>query len=158
MTMTEITYPWPRKRRLWQLPDLSALLRVVLTQTSNGGGEGKATSVVIVDDDRALLGLLRVIFQDADFNVRTYLNAEEALVEVKSDQPDVIVLDLEMPVMNGRAFFRQLRADGIGTPILILSAYGAKSAQQELGAEGYVDKPFEPDQLVEAAKRLVAAR
>jgi CheY-like chemotaxis protein len=67
----------------------------------------------------------------------------------------VIVLDLEMPVMNGRTFYRTARADGIVTPILILSAYGARDAKQELGAQAYVDKPFLPDQLLEAVRDIL---
>ena len=112
--------------------------------------------VFIVDDDRSLLGLLRLIFQDADFEVNTYLDAQTALTELTSEDPDVIVLDLEMPVMNGRDFYRAMRGRGINTPVLILSAYGARAAQQELGADSYVDKPFTPEQLVEAVRALVS--
>jgi DNA-binding response OmpR family regulator len=111
--------------------------------------------VFIIDDDRSLLSLLRVIFQDAQFDVRTYLDAQQALEEVKREQPDVIILDLEMPIMNGRAFYRAMRAEGIETPVLILSAYGARAARAELGADAYVDKPFEPDQLISATRELL---
>jgi DNA-binding response OmpR family regulator len=112
-------------------------------------------NIVIIDDDRSLLSLLRMIFLDAEFGVQTYLDARLALDEVTKDPPDAILLDLEMPVMNGRAFFRALREAGITTPVLILSAYGARHAQQELGAEAFVDKPFEPEALLDATRRLL---
>jgi DNA-binding response OmpR family regulator len=115
----------------------------------------KDASIFIIDDDRSLLGLLRVIFEDAELKVRTFLDAQQALEAVKLDQPDAIVLDLEMPVMNGRAFYHAVRAEGIETPILILSAYGARAAQVELGANAYVDKPFEPDQLIDVVMQLL---
>jgi DNA-binding response OmpR family regulator len=110
--------------------------------------------VFIIDDDRSLLSLLRVIFIDAEFTVQTYLDARIALQDVPEAKPDVIILDLEMPLMNGREFYRALRAAGIETPILVLSAYGARAAQIELGANAYLDKPFEPDQLIEATRKI----
>jgi DNA-binding response OmpR family regulator len=110
--------------------------------------------VFIIDDDRSLLSLLRVIFMDADFTVQTYLDARIALEDVREARPDVIILDLEMPLMNGREFYRAVRAAGIDTPVLVLSAYGARAAQIELGANAYLDKPFEPDRLIEATRMI----
>src|SRR6185295_9674362 len=105
--------------------------------------------VFIIDDDRSLLSLLKLIFGDAQFAVHTYLDASKALTEVGDLKPDVIVLDLEMPVMSGREFYKALREDGHNMLVLILSAYGARAAQAELGANASVDKPFEPEDLVE---------
>lgn len=122
---------------------------------ARAGGAKRSCKVLIVDDDRALVSLLRVIFQDGGFDVRTANDGIAALEELHGFQPDVIVLDLEMPVMNGREFFREARGRGVTTPVLILSAYGARSAQIELGAEGYADKPFDPDDLVQAVLQLV---
>lgn len=125
-------------------------------EARGGGGDPTRTcKVLIVDDDRALVGLLRVIFQESSFDVRTALDGKDALDQVDSFRPDVIVLDLEMPVMNGRAFFKELRARDVETPVLILSAYGARAAQAELGAEGYADKPFDPDDLVQTVLKIV---
>jgi DNA-binding response OmpR family regulator len=122
---------------------------------SEAVAETKKASIVIIDDDRSLLGLLRMIFLDAAFEVQTYLDARVALDEVTKSPPDAIILDLEMPLMNGRAFFQAAREAGVRTPILILSAYGARNAQQELGAEAFVDKPFEPELLLDKARRLI---
>ncbi len=82
----------------------------------------------------------------------------QALTEVPEHKPEVIILDLEMPVMNGRAFYRALRAEGHQVPVLILSAYGAQAARTELGAEAAVDKPFEPEELVERASALIGQK
>jgi DNA-binding response OmpR family regulator len=111
--------------------------------------------VFIIDDDRSLLSLLKLIFEDARFAVRTYLDAQKALAEVTEHKPEVIILDLEMPVMNGRVFYQALRSEGHQMPVLILSAYGAQAARAELGAEAAVDKPFEPEELVERASALI---
>jgi DNA-binding response OmpR family regulator len=64
------------------------------------------------------------------------------------------VLDLEMPEMDGRTFYRQLRERGIAVPVLIVSAYGARAAGRELGTPA-MDKPFNPDELVRAVQELL---
>jgi two-component system response regulator MprA len=111
--------------------------------------------VLIVDDDASILRMLRLIFQGDGFVVETATNGLEALDMVASKAPGVIVLDLEMPVMDGRECFRQLRSRGHETPVLILSAYGAERARAELSAQAYVSKPFEPDYLVQEVRRLL---
>jgi DNA-binding response OmpR family regulator len=58
--------------------------------------------------------------------------------------------------MDGRTFFRRFRDGGDQTPVLILSAYGANRACSELGAEGAMDKPFDPDRLVETVTRMIS--
>ncbi|MND05640.1 DNA-binding transcriptional regulator QseB [compost metagenome] len=60
-----------------------------------------------------------------------------------------------MPRMDGRAFFREIRARGNQTPVLILSAYGATAARDELRAEAALRKPFDPDALVEEVRKLL---
>jgi DNA-binding response OmpR family regulator len=128
---------------------------VLAKEAGTRGRRSSRHRVFIIDDDRSLLSLLKLIFEDASFSVRTYLDAQQALVEVTEHKPEVIILDLEMPVMNGRAFYRALRAEGHQMPVLILSAYGAQTARSELGAEAAVDKPFEPEELVERASSLI---
>jgi DNA-binding response OmpR family regulator len=140
--------------RLEDFPGLMSSPSASSTDLSSGTDNSERPRVFIIDDDRSLLSLLRVIFQDAEFAVQTYLDARIALEDVQKSEPDVIILDLEMPAMTGREFYRAVREAGVETPILLLSAYGARAAQIELGANGYVDKPFEPDQLIEATRKL----
>jgi CheY-like chemotaxis protein len=116
-----------------------------------------ADRVLIVDDDASILRMLRVVFRGDGFDVKTATNGREALDAINGFNPGAIVLDLEMPVMDGREFFRQLRGRGDGTPVLILSAYGAERARAELGANAFVGKPFEPDELVRAVQQLIEA-
>jgi DNA-binding response OmpR family regulator len=102
---------------------------------------------LVVDDDAALLRLLSLSLRQSGFEVTTAVNGQEALDRLAQGRPDVIVLDLEMPVMDGRQFYREMRATGDGTPVLILSAFDARNAKNELGAEAYLNKPFDPDEL-----------
>jgi DNA-binding response OmpR family regulator len=113
-------------------------------------------TVLIVDDDHSLLGLLRAVFEEASFEVSAFTSARTALSHAIDRAPDVIVLDLEMPEMNGREFFAAVREAGVPTPVLILSAYGARQAGMEMGAQAHMNKPFEPDDLILAARSLVS--
>lgn len=120
--------------------------------------EGRHTRrVLVVDDDASILRLLRMIFREAEFDVATSSNGQEALESVERAEPGAIVLDLEMPVMDGRTFVRELRSRGYQTPVLILSAYGARQAQRELDAQGGIDKPFDPDAVVAAVASLLGS-
>jgi len=110
--------------------------------------------VLVVDDDVSLSRLVRAILHTADYEVEQAYNGIEGLEAADRAHPDVIVLDLQMPQMDGRGFFRELRARGDHTPVLVSSSYGARSAQKELGAEGSIEKPFDPEVLVAAVTRL----
>ena len=117
-------------------------------------GRRERPSVLVVDDDPGLQNLLQLILS-RDYDVQTATNGREALDYIDRSNFDVIVLDLRMPVLDGPEFFRKLRARGHATPVLITSSYGARSAQQELGAEGAILKPFDPDALLRAMSSLV---
>ncbi len=110
----------------------------------------------MVDDDAALLRLVRLSLQDSGFEVSTATNGVEALDRLGTAAPSAVVLDLEMPIMDGRTFYHEMRARGIDAPVLILSAHNAKWAQRELDAEAFMDKPFDPGELSAALCELVA--
>jgi CheY-like chemotaxis protein len=112
--------------------------------------------VLVVEDEPALRRMLTFTLRDAGFDVRTAANGRAGLEDVSLKEPDVVVLDLEMPVMDGRTFFRVFREQGHHAPVLILSAYGARRAARELHAEAAVQKPFRADDLIEKLERLVA--
>jgi DNA-binding response OmpR family regulator len=111
--------------------------------------------VLIVDDDVSLSRLLSMILRTANCDVLTAFDGLRALEVARSQEIDLIVLDLSMPALDGRGFFRELRREGHKVPVLIASAYGARSAQVELGAEGAIEKPFDPDALIQAISNLL---
>jgi DNA-binding response OmpR family regulator len=112
-------------------------------------------SVLIVDDDRNLSLFLSTVLTLDGHEVVTASDGQAALDLLGERVVDVIVLDLRMPRMDGRTFFRELRARGNQTPVLIASAFGAHDAQRELGAEGAVEKPFTPESLARAIKEVL---
>jgi CheY-like chemotaxis protein len=109
----------------------------------------------VVDDDPAVVRLLKMTLHEYGFVVTAARNGVEALAEVQRHKPEAILLDIEMPVMDGRTFFRELRGRDVDVPVLILSANNPRRVQRELGAQGYIGKPFDADDLVEAVTRVV---
>ncbi|HEX5480093.1 MAG TPA: response regulator [Dehalococcoidia bacterium] len=111
--------------------------------------------VLVVDDDPAIVRLLKLTLRGGGFDVTGASNGEEALEEVDRHAPEAIVLDIDMPVMNGREFYERLRARHIHIPVVILSAYNPRRVQRELGAQAYIGKPFEPDELIDIVWRVM---
>ena len=128
-----------------------------MPEATNGHSGGVAvTKVLIVDDDAGVLRMVGWVLRTEGFEVATATDGEEGLRQVEADPPDVIVTDLQMPVLDGEGFCRELHAREVDVPILILSAHGARRALATCGAQGYLDKPFETEALVSAVQRLVA--
>ncbi len=115
------------------------------------------TQVLIVDDDPVVRRLVRVTLADEGYDVNVAADGEEALRSASEHPPDAIVLDLEMPRLDGRAAYRELRLRGVRAPVIILSANGAHDAKQELAADAAMDKPFDPIELVRRLQRLLHA-
>jgi CheY-like chemotaxis protein len=113
------------------------------------------TTVFVIDDDRPLLRLVSMILRSDDFEVEISHEPEEALELLGQHHPDVIVLDLSMPGMDGREFYAAARDLGYHGPVLICSAYGAAAAGRQLGADASLDKPFTPEQLLSVIHRLL---
>jgi DNA-binding response OmpR family regulator len=109
-----------------------------------------ATRVLIVDDDERLTTLLTEYFDQFGLSVRAAATAEDGLRALKADPPDVLVLDVMLPDMDGFTVCRKIR-DASSVPILMLTARGDVTDRVvglELGADDYVPKPFEPRELV----------
>ena len=113
-------------------------------------------SVLIVDDDRNLTKLISTVLALAGLNVLTATDGFAALELLEGQEVDVIILDLRMPRMDGRSFLKELRVKGMDIPVLIASAYGARAAQKELGAQAAIEKPFDPERLLDLVTELLA--
>ena len=118
--------------------------------------ENDRPRVLVIDDDQALLRMIRLTMASEGLQVSTAQDGAAALEELDAAEFDVIVLDLQMPRMDGRAFFREMTARGHNPQVIILSAYGAREAQQELHVAAACPKPFDPDDLVETVRRVAA--
>ena len=111
--------------------------------------------VFAVDDEPALLRVIELSLLIEGFEVVTISSALDALSALsEGDHPDTIVLDLNMPGMDGREFYQLARQAGYENPVIIASAYNARAVSEELGADDWLSKPFAPAQLAEKVKGL----
>lgn len=114
--------------------------------------------VLIVDDEPNILAAMRPLLASRGYDVATAITGRGALESVAREMPDIIILDLGLPDMNGVEVCRLIREE-ISTPILILSARGAEADKVralDAGADDYVTKPFGADELL--ARIRVALR
>jgi DNA-binding response OmpR family regulator len=111
--------------------------------------------VLIIDDDRALSNLVSFVMRHEGFSVDTVNDGDAGIQLAIENTYDAVVLDLRMPGKDGRTVYREIREAGVRTPVLILSAYNARQATEEIGANAYLNKPFEPTELAQAVRRLL---
>ncbi len=107
------------------------------------------TRVLVVDDDPTVREVVATYLRDADFDVAEAADGEAAVASAAELQPDLVVLDVMLPGVDGLEVCRRLRAQG-DVPIIMLSALGEESDRVlglEVGADDYVTKPFSPREL-----------
>lgn len=119
--------------------------------------------ILIIDDDARLVKNVQTYLKDFDYRIEGALNGMEGLEKVKTFQPDLIILDLMMPELDGLDVLREIRKDN-PVPIVMLTARGEESdivAALEVGADDYLTKPFSLRELaarVKAHLRRTATR
>ena len=115
--------------------------------------------ILVVDDEPKIVQLVRDYLERAGFHVITAHNGKTALAQAHSEKPDLVILDLGLPEMDGLDVTRTLRKDS-NVPILMLTARSEETDKLiglELGADDYITKPFSPRELV-ARVRVVFRR
>ena len=128
---------------------------------SRGGGTGGTGLVLIVDDDARLREFVRVNLEMEGYAVREAGSAEEGLAALEDEPPDLILLDVQMPRMDGWEMLRRVQErHGVGAiPVIMFSgkAEVGPAAASERGAQAFIGKPFDPQQLIESTKQLLRA-
>ncbi len=128
---------------------------------ASGTAAEPAPRVLVVDDDERVAAALRRALALEGFAVRTVATGGGALEEAGRFAPDVLVLDVGLPDLNGRAVAARLRAAGDGVPICILSARDEvedRVAGLQAGADDYLVKPFAVEELVARLRALLRRR
>jgi two-component system response regulator MprA len=116
------------------------------------------TTILIADDDPKLLNMARLTLIYEGFQVLTATNGREALAQVQSQPPDLLILDWLMPEVNGLEVLTRLRAAGNPLPVLMLTARDAVEFRVEgldRGADDYLGKPFAPAELLARLRALL---
>ncbi|AGX05793.1 MULTISPECIES: response regulator transcription factor [Bacillaceae] len=114
--------------------------------------------VLVVDDEQSIVTLLEYNLKQAGYEVITAMDGESGKDFALQERPDLIVLDLMLPKLNGIEVCKQLRQEKIHTPILMLTAKDDefdKVLGLELGADDYMTKPFSPREVVARVKAIL---
>jgi CheY-like chemotaxis protein len=114
---------------------------------------GVGARVLIVDDDASIRDALAMCLECEGFEVAQARDGREGVDRVREERPDLILLDLLMPVMNGRQFLDRLRADDATRDIPVVLMTGASSYGSPFPrADAVLPKPFEIDELIDAVR------
>jgi DNA-binding response OmpR family regulator len=111
--------------------------------------------IMLVDDEPSILRLLELIFRQKGWQAAAYERPEEALDSLSTREPELIVLDLTMPIMDGEEFHQRARDAGFSGPFLILSAARTGSLRSARMGEAFIQKPFDPAHVVQVAADLL---
>jgi two-component system, chemotaxis family, chemotaxis protein CheY len=111
--------------------------------------------ILVVDDDPSIRTIVSEILAGEGYPVETAADGAEALRVLQDLQPALVLLDMRMPVLDGWGFARAVRERGIALPILVMTAaQNARRWAEEIGADGYLAKPFDLTDLLDAVERL----
>ena len=114
--------------------------------------------ILLADDEKGIADYLAPLLERSGYTVSLAYDGQTALRKIHDLHPDLIVLDILMPIMNGREVCRQLRSDGNWTPIIMLTCVAEmvdKVMSLEEGADDYICKPFEPQELIARIKAVL---
>lgn len=114
--------------------------------------------VLIVDDDQKITDLLKAYFSKENFTVVTADDGALGLAAIKKNKPDIVILDLMLPRMDGFEVLRQARKAGINVPVIMLTAKDEETDKLvglSIGADDYIAKPFSPKEVVARAKAVL---
>jgi len=146
----------PGGHRRYRRPDLDNFLN----RSGPGGSLQQGPLVLIVDDDERVREYVRVNLEMEGYSVREAASAEEGLSALDDEPPDLILLDVMMPQVDGWEMLRRVQErHGVGSiPVVMFSGQldaGSEAAQR--GAQGFVGKPFDLRALIEQTKQIVPA-
>jgi excisionase family DNA binding protein len=146
------TFYTPGGHRRYRRRDLDAFLERSGTAAKTG------PLVLIVDDDEHLRQYVRVNLELEGYSVREAADAEEGLAALEEEVPDLILLDVMMPQVDGWEMLRRVHErHGVGSiPVIMFSGKVDEAGGADTrGVSGFIGKPFDPQQLIESTKQLV---
>jgi DNA-binding response OmpR family regulator len=118
-------------------------------------------TVLIIEDEKLIIVSTQMVLEAAGFRVESAMNGEEGINKAKQLKPDLILLDIMMPGIDGWETLTRLKRDNdtTGIPVIIFTAREHTRGHQkssEMGAADYFRKPFEPDELIELVEKHIA--
>ena len=119
--------------------------------------------ILVVEDQEDLRGVLRDLFTNSGYTVIEAVDGAAGVASAKSDRPDIILMDIQMPIIDGYEATRQIKADPnlISIPIVAVSSFAMKGDEEKARAAGcddYVTKPYSPVQLLRMVRGYLAKK
>jgi two-component system response regulator MprA len=133
-------------------------MTMTMTEPGTAPGSSGTPRILVVDDERAIRDALHMILTRRGYEVLLAADGEEALDMAESAHPDLVILDVLLPFMDGLTACRRLRARGDEVPVMMLTArdtIGDRVTGLETGADDYLAKPFATDELVARIRALL---
>jgi two-component system, cell cycle response regulator DivK len=119
--------------------------------------------ILVIEDNEQNLYLIRYILEDCDYEVFAAVDGKEGIALAASLLPDLILLDIQLPLMDGYAVARKLREnpDLTETPIVAVTSYampGDREKAMEAGCSGYIEKPIDPDTFDKQVEKYLSMK
>src|SRR5512140_3960336 len=127
---------------------------------SEGNTDMAGERILVIDDMPTITRVVQLVLTKAGYDVHTAPDGEAGLAAVRSDRPDVILLDFVMPKMNGYQFCRELTADSKlrDIPVILMSAKGDQVGERfvkVMGIVDYITKPFSPEAITAVVQHTI---
>ena len=125
---------------------------------------GTAKSIIYIEDEQEMIDLVRLILGRKGFEVKGAIGGQQGLDMILEDVPDLVLLDLMMPDMDGWEVYQQMKADGRtrDIPVIVITAK-AQNIDKVLGihiakVDDYISKPFSPQQLIDSVEKVLTKK
>ncbi len=120
---------------------------------------GKKKKILVVDDEESIHFLYREEFEEEGYEVTSAMSGEEALAAFDADMPDLVILDINMPGMDGIEVLRQMKQKRPDVPVILSSAYPEyKQDLASWASDDYIVKSFSLDELKDSVRRHLAKK
>jgi two-component system response regulator VicR len=124
----------------------------------------KTLRILCVEDEPEMIDLIRLILSRKGFDVSGATGGQDGIYKIRSEKPDLVLLDLMMPYMDGWEVYQQMKADEStkNIPVIVVTAK-AQSIDKVLGlhiakVDDYIAKPFSPKELIDSVERVLAKK
>ena len=118
--------------------------------------------ILVVEDQPDNRKILRDVFARTDYEIIETENGEEALAALAKVRPDLILMDIQLPIMDGYTATRRIKADPVlkSIPVIAVTSYalsGEEKKAREAGCDGYIPKPYSPRELLAKVRQYLSA-
>ncbi|MCD6385970.1 response regulator [Candidatus Sumerlaeota bacterium] len=129
----------------------------------NRGGKEMSKLVYVLDDEEAVCEIIRIVLESRGYSVATADDGEKGLKMIKEKKPDILIVDLKMPKLNGYELISQLKLNPelADIPIIVITSLTTESEhsdeewREKMGVQDFISKPFEPLELVERIEKII---